>query len=99
MTSPAAAAEEGQSRCWCCGRALPEAELVPLGAHPEAAVCLRCARDLVRRARELQDQGGQSLGARARSLLNEGRSVVVRHGWHNLPVVGPALRWLGDHIP
>jgi hypothetical protein len=39
------------------------------------------------------------MAARARSVLTKGRDVVVEHGWHRLPVVGPALRWIGDHLP
>jgi hypothetical protein len=92
-------ADEVEPRCWCCGRSLPEGQLVRLGNRPEAAVCFRCAADLNRRARERRDRLKPSAPARVRFALNRGRETVIEHGWHRLPVVGPALRWIGDHIP
>lgn len=99
MTVPELAALEDQPRCWCCGHEYSESELVRLGEHPEVAVCSRCARFLVRRSRQRADALDSSMAARARSVLTKGRDVVVEHGWHRLPVVGPALRWIGDHLP
>jgi len=100
MTVPAAdVALEDQPSCWCCGQTYPEADLVRLGRHPEAAVCNRCARFLVRRFRQRADVVSPSVGARARSVVTRGRDLVIEHGWHRLPVIGPALRWMGDHLP
>jgi hypothetical protein len=85
--------------CWCCGQQYAERELVRLGSHPEVAVCGRCARFLVRRSRAQRDEYAPSAGARARAVLDRSRDVVIEHGWHRLPVVGPVLRWMGDRLP
>ena len=94
-TEPAPAGTE----CWCCGRRVDERSLVRLGLHPEVAVCLRCVRFLGRQARALEDEARPSLGARARDVARAGRREVMRRGWHNRPLVGPVLRWLGSRLP
>jgi hypothetical protein len=85
--------------CWCCGTPRPSGDLVPLGAHPEVAVCLRCAHWLHQRARAREDERSPSPSARARGVLRAGRRAVVRRGWHRLPVIGPVLRRLGPRLP
>ena len=100
MSQPAVATDTVEvSRCWCCGQEYAEADLVRLGSHPEVGVCFRCARFLSRKAQEAQDRKHPSAAGRARAVLNRGRDTAIEHGWHRLPVVGPALRWLGDHLP
>jgi hypothetical protein len=94
-----AEAHPEQIRCWCCGAGQRPDDLVRLGAHPEVTVCLRCAHTLHQRAREREDQRRPSPSARARDVLRAGRRVVVRRGWHRLPVVGAVLRRLGPRLP
>ena len=55
--------------CWCCGSSFPEEQVVRLGQHPEAAVCLDCALFLNRRALQRRDVLSPSLAGRARSGL------------------------------
>ncbi len=85
--------------CWCCGNEFPEEQLLRLGSHPEVAVCLRCSVFLVRQARARRDANNPSMSGRVRQVVDGGRQAVVRMGWHRLPVVGPVLRWVGDHLP
>ena len=89
----------GQVACWCCGAPRPEEELVRLGDHPEVAVCLGCAHFLHQRARAREDELRPSPAGRARDLLRAGRQLVIRHGWHDRPVIGPLLRRLGTRLP
>jgi hypothetical protein len=76
-----------------------ESSVVRLGEHPEAAVCFGCAHFLHQRARAQEDAARPSLGARARDLLRAARELVIRRGWHTLPVIGPMLRSLGSRLP
>jgi hypothetical protein len=47
--------------CWCCGGEYAEVNLIRLGARPEVAVCLDCARYLRRRAAARRDEHRSSL--------------------------------------
>jgi hypothetical protein len=85
--------------CWCCGSAYPEPELVRLGSHPEVGVCVRCAHFLHRQARSREDALRPAAAARLRDGLRAGRQVVLRRRWHQLPVIGRPLRWLGRRLP
>jgi hypothetical protein len=85
--------------CWCCAWTGPESGVVRLGGHPEVAVCLRCAHFLHQQARGREDAARQSPATRVRDGLRAGRRLVMRHGWHQNPVVGPVLRWLGPRLP
>lgn len=88
-----------RASCWCCGASAPEQDLLQLSSRPEAAVCLRCAEFLARRARERRDAQRPGPGARARDVLRSGRAAVMKRGWHRRPVIGAALRRLGRHLP
>jgi hypothetical protein len=85
--------------CWCCGRQFPPDRLVRLGSHPEVAVCLGCAHFLHRQARRRADAQHASIAGRLRDVLRGGRRVVVERGWHQRPVLGRPLRWLGRYLP
>jgi hypothetical protein len=85
--------------CWCCGRLRPAADVVHLGEHPEAVVCLGCAHHLHHVARAREDERSPSPATRARDGLRAIRSVVTQRGWHDRPVIGPLLRWLGALLP
>ena len=85
-----------ESRCWCCGKPRSEATLVRLGSHPEVGVCISCVQFLRRRARDRQAAVmRQTLRGTAESI----RGHVRARGWHQRPVVGPALQWLDRHSP
>jgi hypothetical protein len=99
MTASGELTHESGARCWCCGQAFPDSELLHLGSSPQVAVCFRCARLLAQRARRAQDADSPSPGARFRGVVDQGRDFVVEHGLQRLPVLGPALRWLGDRLP
>ena len=84
------------SRCWCCGKIRSEDSLVRLGSHPEVGVCIDCVQFLRRRAGDRQATVmRQTLRGAAESV----RGQVIQRGWHQRPVVGPALRWLDRHSP
>jgi hypothetical protein len=85
--------------CWCCGQPTPESDVLRLGEHPEAAVCLGCAHFLHQRARAREDAARPSPAARAREVLRAARGLVVRRGWQNRPVIGPLLRRLDTRLP
>jgi hypothetical protein len=85
--------------CWCCGQPRPESAVVRLGGHPEVAVCLRCAHFLHRQARDREDAVRPSPAAGIRNRLRAGRRLVMRRGWHHLPVIGAVLRRLGSRLP
>ncbi|CRK57740.1 hypothetical protein [Alloactinosynnema sp. L-07] len=86
-------------KCWCCGKDHPEARLVRLGAHPEVAVCLDCARWLHRRARHREDEHRSGLGPRLRAGIDAVRAGVIRRGWHERGVLGALLRRIDRHLP
>jgi hypothetical protein len=91
-----AESQTGQSRCWCCGKPRSEDTLVHLGNHPEVGICISCVHFLRRRARDKQATVmGQTLRGAAESV----RGQVVARGWHQRPVIGPALLWLNRHLP
>lgn len=100
MAQPAAVDESNQLvTCWCCGNEFPEASVVRLGRHPEACVCLGCARYLHLKANARRDAQHPSLASRGRDVLRSGRTLVIRRGWHQRPLIGRPLRWLGRHLP
>jgi hypothetical protein len=102
VTSAAAATESDAAEplaCWCCGSAYQEAELVRLGTHPEVGVCLRCAHFLHQQARGREDALRPSPAALVRDQLRSARQVVMQRGWHQKPVIGRPLRWLGRRLP
>jgi hypothetical protein len=99
----AAAATESDTAeplpCWCCSSPCQEAELVRLHSHPEVGVCLRCAHYLHQQARGREDARRPSAAARARDGLRAARRVVMQRHWHQKPVIGRPLRWLGRRLP
>jgi hypothetical protein len=87
------------AECWCCGTRQPETSVVRLGNHNEVAVCLRCAHFLHQQARGREDALRPSPAGRARDELRKARRAVNRRGWHQQPVIGRPLRWLGKRLP
>lgn len=85
--------------CWCCGQEYAETELTRLGAHPEVAVCRNCAQSSHRRAVSQHDQQHPTIAARLRAGIGAVRTVVIRKGWHDRPVLGGVLRWIDRHLP
>ena len=99
QTAAETAGDLGEVDCWCCGKRYAESEVVRLGEHPEVGVCLGCAHFLHRQARTREDAARPSPATRARDLLRAGRELVMRRGWHNIPLIGPVLRRLGSRLP
>jgi hypothetical protein len=95
----AGSADGGEVQCWCCGWWCPDERLVRLEDHREVGVCLRCAHFLHRQARQREDALRPSMAGRVRDGLRRGRQVVMDRGWHQRPVIGGPLRWLGRHLP
>jgi hypothetical protein len=92
----AAVGETGKSACWCCGQITAEDALIRLGDHPEVGVCVDCARFLGRRAGDYQASAWhKQLRGAAESI----RGQVMSRGWHERPVIGPALLWVNRHVP
>lgn len=88
--------ETGESNCWCCGQPRSEDTLVRLGSRPEVGICISCVHFLRRRARDKQATVvRQTLRGAAESV----RGQVMTRGWHQRPVIGPALKWLNRHLP
>jgi hypothetical protein len=73
--------------------------LVRLGTHSEVGVCLRCAHFLHQQARGREDAARPSPAARVRGGLRAGRGLVMRRRWHQMPIIGRPLRWLGRRLP
>jgi hypothetical protein len=69
---------------------------VHLGNHPEVGICLNCVHFLRRRARDRQ---ATMLRQQLRGAAESVRGQVMAHGWHERPVIGPALLWLNWHLP
>ena len=90
VAQPAAEADQfgGQFRCWCCGQLYARERIVHLGDHPEVGVCLGCAHFLHRQALGLEDELRSSPMVRARNVLRAARQSVMRHHWHEKPVIG-----------
>jgi hypothetical protein len=84
--------------CWGCGSPSPETELIRLGNHPEVGVCLGCAHYLHQRARSREDALRRSLVSRLRDGLRSARHAVIHRRWHQKPIIGRALRWLGRRL-
>ncbi len=102
VTTAAAATESDAAEpleCWCCGSAYQEPELVRLGSHPEVAVCLRCAHFLHQQALGREDAQRPTPASRMRDALRSARRVVMQRQWHQKPVIGRPLRWLGRRLP
>jgi hypothetical protein len=102
MTTAAAATESDAAEpleCWCCGSAYPESDLVRLGRHPEVGVCLPCAHFLHQQARGREDAQRRSPATRLRDVLRAGRRRVMHLRWHQKPLIGRPLRWLGRRLP
>jgi hypothetical protein len=91
-----AVGETGESGCWCCGRITSEDALVHLGNHPEVGICVSCVHFLGRRARDYQ---ATVMRQRLRGAAESIRGEVMARGWHRLPVAGPALRLINQHLP
>jgi hypothetical protein len=89
----------GDTDCWCCDQRYPNEQLVRLGSHPEVAVCLRCAHYLHQQATHREDALRPSIASRLRDGLRWARRVVMDHHWHQRPVIGRPLRWLGRYLP
>jgi hypothetical protein len=88
---------QGEQRsCWCCGRTSSEDGLVRLGNHPEVGICINCVHFLRRRA---LDRQATAMRKRLRGTAESVRSEVMARGWHQRPVIGPALRWLNQRLP
>lgn len=102
MTTATAATESDAAeplKCWCCNGTYQEPDLVRLGSHPEVGVCLSCAHFLHQQARGREDALRPSPASRLRDGLRAGRRLVIRRQWHQNPVVGRPLRWLGRRLP
>ena len=91
-----AVAETGESGCWCCGRITSRDALVHLDNHPEVGICVNCVHFLRRRARDYQATVARQ---RLRSAAESVRGQVIQRGLHEKPVIGPALKWLNQHLP
>lgn len=89
----------GRSECWCCGVIEVSEKMVHLGDHPEVALCLRCARWTSKEANAIDDRSRTGLAVMLRDRARVVRGVVIRRGWHHLPIIGAALRRLGRRAP
>ncbi len=73
--------------------------MVHLGNHPEVAICIRCAYSVKNWAREIEDRSRAGLGVWVRDQLRRLRRKVMQQRWHQRPIIGPPLRWLGKRLP
>ncbi len=92
-------ADDGKARCWCCSTVENLERMVHLGDHPEVRLCLRCAHFMHQQAWQIEDEGGDRPGGRARNGLRNLRAEVLRRGWHRNRLIGGRLRWLGRYLP
>lgn len=99
MRAEASGPEPSVAGCWCCAGEFAEISLVRLGAHPEVAVCLDCARYLRRRAVARHDEHRRGPGVVVRGGIEQVRGWVVEHGWHRRGLLGAFLRRLDRFLP
>ena len=99
VAAAAAATGGGEAECWCCGQQYGGERMVRLGSHPEVVVCLGCAHFLHQQAGRREDALRPSIAGRVRGGLRSGRRLVVERRWHQRPLIGRPLRWLGRHLP
>ncbi len=102
MTTPTAPEQAERPRpgeCWCCGKIQQPAKMVHLSNHPEVAICIRCAHSVRNCAWEIEDQSRTGLLVRQRDRLRHAREYAMRKGWHQHPILGGAVRWLGRRLP
>lgn len=85
--------------CWCCGSVSDPDRMVHLGNHPEVALCLQCARWASKQASAIEDHARTGPMVTVRRQMRAARDLVVRSGWHNSRILGPALRWIGRRWP
>jgi hypothetical protein len=85
--------------CWCCGAVLHLGHVVSLGNHPEVELCLPCAHALHRQANAREDALHPSRATRIRDRMRAARNTVIHRQWHQKPIIGRPLRWLGRHTP
>ncbi len=100
MTSKTAGyTDEGNwpSSCWCCGAAKAEAQLVRLGARPEAAVCIDCVPSLRQRARA--HETSPTVARHLHRAADRIRGVVMTAGLNRKPVLGRVVRWINRRSP
>lgn len=99
VRAEASPSEPPVAACWCCAGEFGEISLVRLGAHPEVAVCLDCARYLRRRAVARQDEHRRGLSVLVRRGVKQVRGWVIAHGWHERGPLGAFLRRLDRFLP
>ena len=99
MTQTAVGEADGTTTCWCCGHSLVLGQVVNLGNHPEVELCLPCAHYLHRQANAREDAMHPSPATRIRDRMRTVRNSVIRRRWHEKPIIGRPLRWLGRHTP
>jgi hypothetical protein len=99
VTHTAVGAFDGAGTSWCCGHVLHLGHVVSLGNHPEVELCLPCAHMLHRQANAREDAMRASPGTRIRDRMRATRNRVIQRQWHQKPIIGPTLRWLGRHTP
>ncbi|QNG55915.1 hypothetical protein H6H00_28625 [Pseudonocardia petroleophila] len=87
------------SPCWCCAGEFAEVDLVRLGARPEAAVCLDCARFVKRRAVARRDEHRWTPFGAVRGGVQWVRDRVISNGWHERGPLGAFLRRLDRFLP
>jgi hypothetical protein len=88
--------QKSESVCWCCGQLRSENTLVHLGNHPEVGICISCVHFLRRRPRDRQ---ATVMRQTLRGVAESVREQIVERGWHQRPVIGPALQWLDRNLP
>ena len=92
-------ADPTPSACWCCGAVDDPERLVHLGNHPEVALCVRCARWAAKEAWEIEDRSRTGPLVRTRDRFRAARRYVIQRRWHQHPVLGRPLRWIGRRLP
>lgn len=90
---------DNAATCWCCGSSLTLGQVVSLGNHPEVELCLPCAHYLHRQANAREDAMHPSPVTRIRDRMRAARNGVIQRRWHQKPIIGRPLRWLGRHTP
>jgi len=99
VTQTAVAEFDSAHSCWDCGNSLTLGQIVNLGNHLEVELCLPCAHYLHRQANAREDAMRPSPATRARDRMRAARTGVVQRQWHQGPIIGRPLRWLGRHTP
>jgi hypothetical protein len=77
----------------------PTSKMARLCNRPEVVICVRGAYSVKNWAWEIEDQSRTGLLVRQRIGSDTRASTPCAKGWHQHPILGRPVRWLGRRLP